>query len=351
MRQRGTIIALAVAVSLASPAWAEDFLPAREGALSQQPVLRSLPARQVRRELFAALSAEFSAEQLARASAAWPADAADLSGSELVERLAAVAAAIDPAAQRLVDACSVPPRQVRPPVFSQLDQSRLPSVVRNGLKQLLGNWLVRHRYYEESLALLQGLAPDQAIDPASLLFCQAVAHHRLLHKEPGLAAIARLTEDVADCPRRYRQVALLMERDLSSVQPETIDHVARQMSDIERRLDLGRAGPKVRQLEDDVVAALDRLIQALEPPVPPHPPCNPVPVKPADQSMLPRLRAAGNVQSKPPAPEGGWGNISPGQREQALQQMSKAFPSNFREIMERYFRKIASEGVARTNRN
>jgi len=61
-----------------------------------------------------------------------------------------------------------------------------------------------------------------------------------------------------------RRVGQLMQADLMDLQEDTLDHVARRMEDIRRRLDLGRAGPKVRDVEKGVVASLDKLIKKLE---------------------------------------------------------------------------------------
>ena len=65
-------------------------------------------------------------------------------------------------------------------------------------------------------------------------------------------------------PRRYVAVARLMQADLEALKPDTLDHIARRMEDIQRRLDLGRAGPKVRKVQDGVIESLDKLIKKLE---------------------------------------------------------------------------------------
>ena len=65
-------------------------------------------------------------------------------------------------------------------------------------------------------------------------------------------------------PRRYVAVARLMQADLGGLKPDTLDHIARRMEDIWRRLELGRGGPKVRKVEDGVVESLDKMIQKIE---------------------------------------------------------------------------------------
>ena len=59
-------------------------------------------------------------------------------------------------------------------------------------------------------------------------------------------------------------MAVLMQADLSGLKDESLDHIDRRMHDIERRLDLGRAGKKVRSEEDGIIASLDKLIEQKE---------------------------------------------------------------------------------------
>jgi hypothetical protein len=178
------------------------------------------------------------------------------------------------------------------------------------------------------------------------LFYQSVAHHRLLNKEPGLKSIRQLLDDVAGSPQRYVAVAGLMYEDLKALKDDSLDHISRRMDDIRRRLDLGRAGPKVRKIEDDVVASLDKLIEELE-----------------KQAQQQQGGGGGGAQSSSPAPDSnilggrgpgnvdrrnlgnssGWGDLPPKKREEALQQIGKDFPSHYREVIEQYFRKLASE--------
>jgi hypothetical protein len=115
-----------------------------------------------------------------------------------------------------------------------------------------------------------------------------------------------------------------------------------------RRLDLGRAGPRVRGIEDGIVESLDKLIKELE-----------------EQQQQQQSGAAGNnIQSQTPMPdsqlaggrgrgevtrrnigsESGWGNLPPKDREEALQQIGREFPSHYRDVIQQYFRRLAAEG-------
>jgi hypothetical protein len=237
----------------------------------------------------------------------------------------------------------------------------VPAIVRNNLRLYHGRWLSNQRYYEESLEQLQQVQPEQVADPATLLFCRGVAHHHLMHKTLGLAALDRLMDDVAEAPTRYRAMAMLLHHDLSQLENESLDAVARQMQDIERRLELGRTGKKVIKIEEDVIAALDRMIKQLEDPgegphcpncpAPPGPgPAPPGPPNPRKVVREPRTpgggsaRGEGEVNPKKFAAEKPWGDLDPKEREKALQQIGRDFPSHYGQVIEDYFRKIAGEG-------
>src|SRR5262249_35620644 len=66
-------------------------------------------------------------------------------------------------------------------------------------------------------------------------------------------------------------------------------------------------------------------------------------LNPADVSRAARAHGPGEVQSKNIGEKSGWGDLPPKEREEAMQQISKEFPSHYRDIIEQYFRKLASE--------
>jgi predicted Zn-dependent protease len=55
-----------------------------------------------------------------------------------------------------------------------------------------------------------------------------------------------------------------MQHDLSMLKDGSLDDVSRRMEDVERRLELARAGKRVRRKEDEIVAMLDKLIEKIE---------------------------------------------------------------------------------------
>jgi hypothetical protein len=228
-----------------------------------------------------------------------------------------------------------------------LKNEELPAIERNNLRLFYGRWLAQERMYDEALAQLDGLEPGDVVDPASLVFYQAVVYHRLLDKARGLKAIQTLA-NVADVPNRYRSVAALMKTDLEALQDESLDHISRQMEDIRRRLALGRAGKKVREVEDDVIAALDKLIKEQEDRQQQSQNsagggAAPQPQQAMPDSRIARMQGAGEVDRRNVGNTSGWGDLPPKQREEALQQIGKDFPPHYRDAIEQYFRKLAAE--------
>jgi hypothetical protein len=237
------------------------------------------------------------------------------------------------------------PTAAAPPDW--LDSPDLPAWEALHLKLYAGRWLILSGLVDEGLALLAPLNPDDVVDPAALLFFQGVAHHRLLHKEDGLKALGRLLEDVQGGPRRYQSLATLMQADLSALEEDSLDHISRRMGDIERRLVLGRAGPTVRRIEDGVIEDLDKLIEEMEKQRQQQQgggtgPGSNQSNRPAQDSAPMGGRGEGQVDKKPIGDEAGWGDLPPRKREEALQEIGKDFPPHYREIIEQYFRKLAS---------
>ena len=135
---------------------------------------------------------------------------------------------------------------------------------RDNLRLLYGRWLVQESLVDEAAVQLKDLKPEDVVDPAALLFYQAVVHHARSSANGGWRPSAGCWSNEPRLPKRYVSLARLMQADLEGLKDESLDHISRRMDDIRRRLDLGRAGPKVREVEDGVIASLDKLIEELE---------------------------------------------------------------------------------------
>lgn len=300
--------------------------------------------------------AEHQADEAARTKAEEIWSAAQEPGAPgVLDRLARTFALVDDRARLLVELCSQPVRKGPLPLQDWLKNEETGGLERNNLRLFYGRWLSQERLYDELLEQLADLQPADVVEPATLLFHQAVGHHRLLNKEAGLKSVGLLLEDVVDCPRRYKALAGLMQADLQQLEDESLDHIARRMDDIRRHLELGRAGQKVRTEEDGVIASLDKLIEEMEKQQQQQQQqqsssgnggsqrsSSPMP-----DSRLARANGPGDTDRKNVGKTAGWGDLPPKQREEALQQIGKDFPAYYRDVIEQYFRKRASEGSER----
>jgi hypothetical protein len=299
--------------------------------------------------------------------ALWPEPSADEAAKtsdaeSLLGRVAKSLALVDPAAKEVVELCAQPSAAAKLPDMPVLNDDKAPAFERNHLRLLLGRWLTQQRLYDDGLAQLKDLQASDVVDPAALLFYQSVCQHWMLHKEDGLKTIGKLLEQKKTIPRRYEQLAELMQADLSALEDESLDHISRRMNDVTRRLDFGHAGKKVRGEEDGIIASLDKLIKQKEDAAnaasggegggdesQPGAPGNfgdPQGIRsrsPAADSRLAKGKGPGDVKSKNIGNHSGWGDLPPKDREAAMQQISKDFPSHYRDVIEQYFRRLASE--------
>ncbi len=311
---------------------------------------RAPSVEQVRNQVFGWIDQrKLGAGERAKAEAIWAGTAEAASGADLLERVVRTVALADEDARRLSELCSraEAPRTLPPQPW--LAGPQTPPWIAKNFRLWYGRWLAQRRLFDEAAAQLDGIQADEVVDPASLLFYQAIAHHRLLNREAAADALARLLDAPDQCPRRYVTVARLMDSDLKELKEESLDHIARRMEDIQRRLDLGRAGPKVREIQDGVVKSLDKLIEELESAQQQQQASlgagNVQPIRPAQESVPMGGKGPGKVAKRDIGHQSGWGDMPPKQREEALQQIGRDFPAHYRDIIEQYFRRLAGEGT------
>ena len=294
---------------------------------------------------------ELTDEQRLQLDALWPPAGGVIPDTDLLEQVAATFAIVLDDVRPLVTLCSQEAAPLSLPTFELLSSGSVPDYVRNNLQLLYGRWLAQRRLFDEASEQLQSLQPEDVVDPASLLFYQGVVHHRLLKKDDCLPTVARLLENEDNIPQRYGVVARLMEADLKPLKPDSLDEIARLMEDIQRRLEFGRAGKRVRDEEDDVIAKLDKMIEEMEKQQQQQQQSGSGsgqnnPQSPMQDSTLPAGGGGpGNVDPNRIGSRSGWGNLHPKQREEVLNQISKDLPAHFREVIEEYFRKIARDSA------
>ncbi|MDZ4782359.1 MAG: hypothetical protein SGJ19_19110 [Planctomycetia bacterium] len=318
--------------------------------------LRASTSDEAKGQLFAWLDAQNASPELRlQVETQWA--ESEASTGDLLERVARAIAIVDERARPLLESSQAAALRAPLPDIAWLQAADVAPFMSNNLRLWYGRSLAQREYYDESSALLTDLEPRNVVDPAALLFYQAVVHQRLLAKDPGLKAIDALLDDVDAAPRRYLKLAALLRTDLAALEDESLEHISRRMENIERHLGLGRTDQKVRDIEDGVIESLDKMIKKLEDQakqaaqssgkggqqsgraqgIKPG-------GSPAQQSTPAGGRGAGEVNPRDLGSEDGWGNLPPKEREEALQQIGQDFPAHYRDVIEQYFRKLADEG-------
>jgi hypothetical protein len=286
---------------------------------------------------------------LAKAEEIWVTASEQVKEDDLIARLAATFALADANSKKLAALCSQPRASLILPGQAWLDDPQTPPFVAHNMRLFYARWLVQELLFEEARDQLSGLEPSDVAAPATLLFYQSVVYHKLLEKESGLKTLDSLLGQPEASPRRYMAVAQLMRDDLNGLEEDSLDHIARRMDDIRRRLDLGRSGPKVRKVEDGVIESLDKLIKKIEEQQQQQQQTagggsTLRPTSPAQDSVPMEGKGPGDVTKRDVGSEGDWGDLPPKEREETLQQIGRDFPSHYRDIIEQYFKRLASEG-------
>jgi hypothetical protein len=261
----------------------------------------------------------------------------------------------DPAAAKLLAEARDPAAPAPKEVPALLRDAKLPAFYRQNLALAYAKALSGKRVYEEALDALKAAVPEQVVDPAGYYFHKAVAEHALIQKKDAVHSIARLLDDVADCPERYKMVATLMFIDMQSWKDDDKDlsNIAKLMDNSERRLDLGRPGPKTQEIQKKIVFRLDELIKDIENQMKngqcqcpgggakPGPGTN-QPSSPQQDSQIQTNSGPGVVdQKKLQLLAANWGKLPEKDRAKAMMELTKDLPPRYREVIENYFKTLA----------
>jgi hypothetical protein len=275
----------------------------------------------------------------------------------------------DPEAKKLLDEARNPAAAAPTELPALLKDASKPAFFRANLSLAYARALSSRRIYEESLAVLNTVKPEQVVDPASFLFHKAVAEHALTKDLEANRTIARLLDDVTESPERYKTVASLMVFDMLSWKPKGLGPITRKMDNIERRLGLIRGGPITRNMQKEVIARLDELIKEKENQASGAGSGNgggcPNGGKPGSGDGKPGK----NTQSSSPQRDsyGGdgagpgnvdpkklkelaevWGKLPERERAKAMMELTRDMPPRYREVIERYFKELSrTEGGSR----
>ena len=285
-------------------------------------------------------------------------ETASLKGVGLLDYVLASTAKIEPAVAALKDIIDAPfasshSSKLDAQLSSLLANGSIPAWLRADLQLICCRYMVQHGLYDEALQRLLPLAQESTSDPATWLFCMGVCQHHLMQRTACLETLDKLLERETELPTRYAITARLMQSDIKPLKEDSLDEIARLMNDVERRLALGRAGKIVQDKEQAIVDKLDKMIDKLEQQQQQQQQQQqknsgnqkgqkPNQGKPMDDSQLADQKGPGDVDQKDIGNSSGWGNLPPAQRQEALQNITKDLPSHFREVIEAYFKRLAS---------
>jgi len=169
-----------------------------------------------------------------------------------------------------------------------------------------------------------------------------------LKKSDTLKSLGNLLDNTQNVPERYKAVALLMRHDIEQLKEASLGEVAKKMSDVERRLILGRGGEKTQKVEEEIVEALDEIIKKVE-----QQQQNSgggggqggnqnQSGGAAGDSSVKGATAPGEVDKKDIGNKAGWGSLAPKKAAEAKNVINRNFPSHYREAIEQYFKKLAN---------
>jgi hypothetical protein len=288
-------------------------------------------------------------DRQAAARQTWSAGSSADDRADVLDRLAAALSKADDRVAELVKRTAPASARGGAPEFAWLADSETPVFVRYNMRLYLARWLVQEGFYDEAVSWMDGLTPTDVAAPETLFFYRAVAHQRLVEPDKALAALNQLLTRKDELPVRYQKLANLMQQDLSALEDDSLDHVARRMEDVRRRLALGHSGGRVQKVENGIVDSLDKMIKEIEDRMQRAQSAaasgaNPQQSRtPMQDSRIAELKAPGQVERRDIGHNAGWGDMPAKDREKALQDIGREFPSHYREIIEEYFRRLAAE--------
>jgi hypothetical protein len=279
----------------------------------------------------------------------WTASASQKRPEDLHRLAIRTFAQVAPAAATLLKQCEF--GILAAPTSPLLDDAEASPYFSNNLLAYVGTFLAQAEFFDEALALFEKVRPQELVDPASYFFHKAVCEHRLLKGKEGLETLKQLLENTTDVPVRYSTVAALMKTDLEKLKEKSLDEVSRMMSDVERRLKLGRGGARVQKTEEEIVARLDELIKKLEQQqqqASSQMGEGAGPSEPAPDSVIKGSTAPGEVDTRDIGKKAGWGALPPKQQTKARNLIDRELPPHYRNAIEQYLRKLATRPESRS---
>jgi len=204
-------------------------------------------------------------------------------------------------------------------------------------------------------------APIEKYTPAydRFLFMRGVCEVNALDYDAAVAALEEFVGRYPDAPERLRVGAVQMLTELSRRAPGRIGDVRDLLGYARRRIGSGETGKPVIDRQKEAVALLDSLIEEAEEQEKNQgggeggggdgggggsPDGNQQPGGGANQSNAPGGAQRDAVLRKKIAKPGdAWGRMPPKERDQILQALQKQYPSQYRDLLEQYYRQLSKD--------
>jgi len=272
-----------------------------------------------------------------------------LSAEEKLDLALQVFAEVNPEAKQLVQTYLLSDKLPQLSSHPLLVNGQAETFYVSNIRYYAARNLTQFRMVDPALELFNSINPTTLIDPAGYLFYKAVCEHYLLQKEACGKTLEQLLNNTQQVPERYSQVAVLMQADLAELKDESLDEISRKMSDVERRLELGNSGKKVQEVEDEIIASLDKLIKKMEDQSKSSSSSgagagkSDSPDSGSSEDRVKGQTAPGEVDKKKLSDNGGWGQLPPKKQASAKNIINRNFPSHYRKAIEKYFKKLATQ--------
>jgi hypothetical protein len=196
--------------------------------------------------------------------AVWADADGDTSSRALFAKVIETFALVNGDAKKLVESCTLQNAPLVAPGANSLNAKGNAPFFTTNMRVFYGRYLTQRKMYDEGLRVLKSVDPKTVADPATHLFFTSVCQHQLLMQKEGLATLAKLLKNTKSVPVSYTSVAGLMQYDLQQFRDKSLKTISLKMRDSERRLDLARGGQRVQQVQGEIIADLDELIEKLE---------------------------------------------------------------------------------------
>lgn len=199
--------------------------------------------------------------------------------------------------------------------------------------------------YEKSEEILKTVKPHK-VDFNLYCFYRLLNNFRMNNIEEATKFEQKIDENLL--PERYRVLTSLMREDMKHWKKD-LDDIARDMQHVKDRLVNNDAGKKTKQIQEDIVKRLDKMIEDMEkesesPNSTPQAKQNPADAKPLKDSSIQNDGGTGEVfQARLRKVQERWGSLPPRERAQAIQELTQGMSPRHREAIENYFRNLADK--------